>query len=249
MEYNNFKLRFYNDVLSIYPNAELDNNTIIIVCEYLEISISLHDAYSTFEMLGEYNVTLMKFLKNIEHYKNEHKFKINYDCIYPTIRSKTFGKGEKFPFFRYDFFLDLDVLYIQDMGEMFRFLSEDDVAQDEDKIKQMAIGNLEKTLNPLVQIEKGVDVYTYKYLTDFNSTRILLDSEINRVKKILGNSFLVAIPNTTNIFFSKDNASYQGLIENLIKIDPGEYKISTNIYRYNNGLWTCVNSEKPFKVI
>lgn len=249
MNYSNFKIRFYNDILLTYPNAQLDNNTITITSGHLEISISLSEAYSVLELTCDYNITIERFLKNIADYKNKHKFKIDYNCIYPSIRSKKFGIEEKFPFFREDFFLDLDIMYIQDMGEMFKFLSESDVSRDQDKIKEMALGNLEKTLNPLVQIEPGVDVYAYRFLTDFNAARIILDSEINKVIKTLGDSFIVAIPNTTTIFFAKDNTAYYNLLCNLLEVDSGDHIISDNIYRYNNGTWTLANTEKCFKVI
>jgi uncharacterized protein YtpQ (UPF0354 family) len=145
------------------------------------------------------------FNNNIDNYKNAHKFKLNYEDIYPTIRSNLFGNDEKFPFYRkcLDFNIDLDILFLQDMGETFRFLSVEQTKNKERIIEEKAYANLDKTVNPLVQVDAGIDIYSYKFLTDFNAARILLNNEINYINKVLGYSFVMAIPSTTTVFLQK----------------------------------------------
>ncbi|WP_242974839.1 hypothetical protein [Clostridium thermosuccinogenes] len=129
--------------------------------------------YREYQEVKDYKKTLKLYVGIINDILNQYKFKIDYKSVYPFLKSRDFGKGENdIQFYREQAFTDIDILYVSDMGETFRFiLQTDDV--DFYKMKMAAWENLNKMANPLVKLDKTLDIFCPKYSTDYNSTLLL----------------------------------------------------------------------------
>jgi len=134
---------------------------------------------------------------------SQYKFKIDYNNVFPLLKSREFGKGEKdLGFYREQAFADIDIFYASDIGEVFRFiLNSDDV--DFDKMKKAAWENLNKMANPLVKLDKTLDVFCLKYSTDYNSTLLLSTALQNQIHKKIGKDYLFAIPFSTTLIVAR----------------------------------------------
>jgi uncharacterized protein YtpQ (UPF0354 family) len=172
---------------------------------------------------------------------NQYKFKIDYNNVYPLLKSRDFGKGEKdLGFYREHAFADVDTLYVTDEGELFRFLLySDDV--DFELVKKSAWENLNKMRNPLVKLDKALEIYTLKFTTDYNSTLLLSTALQNQISKKIGGDYLFAIPSATTLIVAKLRHEYIKIIESLIMIDNNPNKVSDKIYRFKNGIFDIIN--------
>jgi uncharacterized protein YtpQ (UPF0354 family) len=152
-----------------------------------------------------------------------------------------FGKGENgIQFYREQAFTDIDVLYVSDMGETFRFiLQTDDV--DFYKMKMAAWENLNKMANPLVKLDKTLDIFCPKYSTDYNSTLLLSTALQNQIHKKIGKDYLFAIPSSTTLIVARYRPEYIKIIESLIMIDKDPSKVSGKVYRCKNGIFDIVD--------
>lgn len=238
--YSKFKMYIFNDIKKTYEKSIINEEVLIINHDCYEISILLKDSYESYCFLGDYRIYFEHLLTNIEEHINKHKFRLNPDRIYPMIKSKDFGKNETFPFIRDNLFLDLDVLYVQDMGEMYRYISDNDILENEG-IRLSAYNNLKKISNTLIEID--MDIYMYKFESDFNSSMILKEDEMKRIINKVGNKFLMAIPNGITLILAADYLNNYSVISRLIREEEYKNKISDKIYRCINGIWTYADTQ------
>jgi len=147
------------------------------------VSIPVNSIYKEYQENKDYGKTLASYIKIINDILSQYKFKIDYNNVFPLLKSREFGKGEKdLGFYREQAFADIDIFYASDIGEVFRFiLNSDDV--DFDKMKKAAWENLNKMANPLVKLDKTLDVFCLKYSTDYNSTLLLSTALQNQIHK------------------------------------------------------------------
>jgi len=173
------------------------------------------------------------YIKVSNEILNQYKFKVDYNNVYPLLKSREFGKGEKdLGFYREQAFADIDIFYASDIGEVFRFiLNSDDV--DFDKMKKAAWENLNKMANPLVKLDKTLDVFCLKYSTDYNSTLLLSTALQNQIHKKIGKDYLFAIPSSTTLIVAR----YISIIKSLMAIDTDTNRISDKVYQYKNGIF------------
>jgi hypothetical protein len=197
-------------------------------------------------MYKEYQVTDYESIKKLyikvsNEILNQYKFKVDYNNVYPLLKSRDFGKGEKdLGFYREQAFADIDTFYVSDEGEIFRFiLNSDDV--DFDKMKKAALENLNKIANPLVKLDKTLDVFCLKYFTDYNSTLLFSATLQKQIYKKVGQDYFFAIPSATTLLVAKLRHEYIKIIESLIMMDNDPNRISGKVYRCKNGLFDIID--------
>ena len=205
------------------------------------MSIPISSMYREYQEVKDYKKTLKLYVGIINDILNQYKFKIDYKSVYPFLKSRDFGKGENdIQFYREQAFTDIDILYVSDMGETFRFiLQTDDV--DFYKMKMAAWENLNKMANPLVKLDKTLDIFCPKYSTDYNSTLLLSTALQNQIHKKIGKDYLFAIPSSTTLIVARYRPEYISIIKSLMAIDTDTNRISDKVYQYKNGIFDIVD--------
>ena len=238
---NDFINKIILDLNKYFSEVSLDGNYMLVKSGPASMSIPISSMYREYQEVKDYKKTLKLYVGIINDILNQYKFKIDYKSVYPFLKSRDFGKGENdIQFYREQAFTDIDVLYVSDMGETFRFiLQTDDV--DFDKMKKAAWENLNKMANPLVKLDKTLDVFCLKYSTDYNSTLLLSTALQNQIHKKIGKDYLFAIPSSTTLIVARYRPEYIKIIESLIMIDKDPSKVSGKVYRCKNGIFDIVD--------
>jgi len=158
-----FSRKIIYDLNKTFPKARLQGKYVVVESEPNSVSIPVSSIYREYQETKDYGKTLASHIKIINDILSQYKFKIDYNNVYPLLKSRDFGKGENnIQFHREQTFLDIDTLYVTDAGEIFRFIQKrDDV--DFDMVKKAAWENLNKMRNPLVKLDKVLGIYTLKF--------------------------------------------------------------------------------------
>ena len=235
LSFANFSSKIILDLNKTFPKARLEGKYVVVESEPNSVSIPVSSIYKEYQEVKDYGKTLKIYVDIIYDILNQYKFKIDYNSVYPFLKSRDFGKGENdIQFYREQAFTDIDVLYVSDMGETFRFiLQTDDV--DFDKMKKAAWENLNKMANPLVKLDKTLDVFCLKYSTDYNSTLLLSTALQNQIHKKIGKDYLFAIPSSTTLIIAKFCPEYISILKSLMAIDTDPNRISDKVYQYKDG--------------
>lgn len=233
---NDFINKIILDLNKYFSEVSLDGNYMLVKSGPASMSIPISSMYREYQEVKDYKKTLKLYVGIINDILNQYKFKIDYKSVYPFLKSRDFGKEEKdLGFYREHAFADIDTLYVTDEGELFRFLLySDDV--DFELVKKSAWENLNKMRNPLVKLDKALEIYTLKFTTDYNSTLLLSTALQNQISKKIGGDYLFAIPSATTLIVAKLRHEYIKIIESLIMIDNNRNKVSDKIYRCKNGI-------------
>lgn len=237
-----FSNKMIFDLNKTFPIAKLQEKYVVVESEQNSVSIPINSIYKEYQYINDYGKILASYIRIISDILSQYKFKIDYCNVYPLLKSRDFGKGEKnLEFYREQAFVDVDILYVTDVGEVFRFiLTSDDV--DFDMMKKAAWGNLNKMANLLVNFDKTLDVFCLKYCTDYNSTLLLSTALQNQIYKKIGREYLFAIPSATTLIVSKLHSKYIKIIESLIAMDNDPNKVSSKVYRCKNGTFDIVSN-------
>ena len=236
-----FSRKIIFDLNKTFPKARLQGKYVVVESDPNSVSIPASSIYREYQEVKDYRKTLKLYVDIINDILNQYKFKIDYSSVYPFLKSMDFGKGENdIQFYREQAFTDIDILYVSDMGETFRFiLQTDDV--DFEKVKKRAWENLNKMANPLVKLDKTFEIFCLKYSTDYNSTLLLSTALQNQICKKIGRDYLFAIPSSTTLIVAKLRHEYIKIIESLIRIDNDSNKVSDKVYRCKNGIFDIVD--------
>ena len=223
-----------------FAEVELEEKFIRLGTGVTHVELPIESLYKEYQVIG-YDKTIKLYIKAANQILNQYKFKINYNNVYPMLKNKHFGKGEKdLGLYREHTFADIDTLYVTDEGEIFRFIQERDNI-DFDMVKKAAWHNLNKIANPLVKLDRMLDIFCLKYSTDYNSTLLFSTALQNQINKKIGRDYLFAIPSSTSLIVSRHRSEYIKIIETLIMIDNNPNKISDKIYRCKNGIFDFVD--------
>lgn len=128
----------------------------------MEATISLGIAFEEYTLAKNFKFICDIFKKAIQEEFTKYKFKVDYNKVYPLIKSKDFGKGEATEFVREHLFLNLDILFAVDSGETFRFVLEED-EYNMSKLKQNAMNNLDSVFVGLTRLDKDFDIYSISF--------------------------------------------------------------------------------------
>lgn len=247
-KFEEFKLQMLNEFIKEYGDTLLSKDNLIIQTGTLEATISLQDAYEEYKLARDFKFISGVFKKTLEEEFVKRKFKIDYEKVYPLIKSKDFGIEEPIKFIRDDLFLNLDILYATDMGETMRFILTDDIF-DYKRLKESAYKNLESTLSPLTKLDKDLEIYSLAFLNDYSPSFILLESMKKQIERKVGMDYLLAIPSSTSFLVARYHPKYIDLLKMLIDVDPDPHKISKEVYRCRNRIYEYTDKKNILKVI
>ena len=236
-----FSRKIIFDLNKTFPIARAKGKYVIVESNPNSVSIPVNSIYKEYQENKDYGKTLASYIKIINDILSQYKFKIDYNNVFPLLKSREFGKGEKdLGFYREQAFADIDTFYVSDEGEIFRFiLKSDDV--EFHRVKRAAWENLNKMANPLVKLDKTLDVFCLKYSTDYNSTLLLSTALQNQIHKKIGKDYLFAIPSSTTLIVARYRPEYISIIKSLMAIDTDTNRISDKVYQYKNGIFDIVD--------
>jgi uncharacterized protein YtpQ (UPF0354 family) len=228
------------DFKKVFPEVRVEDRFIRLGTGVTHVELPINSMYKEYQVT-DYESIKKLYIKVSNEILNQYKFKVDYNNVYPLLKSREFGKGEKdLGLYREQIFADVDILYVTDEGAVFRFvLDSDDV--DFDKMKKAAWTNLNKMTNPLVKLDKTLDVFCLKYSTDYNSTLLLSATLQKQIYKKVGQDYFFAIPSATTLIVAKLRHEYIKIIESLIMMDKDPNRISDKIYQYKNGVFDIID--------
>jgi len=128
------------------------------------------------------------------------------------------------------------MLFVSDMGETFRFFTTDDDA-DFSLLERKAMENINKISAALVPLDKGLQVYTLRYTTDYASSLLLSEAMNKQIQRKAGDDILIAIPSNSFFIVAEFNYYNERLIKHLIKYDTDPNRVSDAIYRRKEGIY------------
>jgi hypothetical protein len=226
------------DFKKVFPEVKVGENLIHLGSGVTYVELPLGSMYREYQMT-DYCNTKELYLKIASEILNKYKFKVDYANVYPILKRHDFGINSKVQFYREKAFLDIDVLYVSDMGETFRFFTIDDDVEFS-LLKKKAIENINRITAALVPLDDGLQVYTLRYTTDYASS-LLLSKVFNKQIQIkVGDDILIAVPGNSSIFIAKFSYYNQELLKYLIETDSDANKVSDSVYRRKNGIYMKV---------
>lgn len=229
-----FTEKITRDFKMEFPEVEVKEKYIRLGTGVTHAELPIASMYKEYQV-ADYESVKKLYIDIAYEVLNQYKFKVDYNNVYPLLKSRNFGKGEKdLRFCREQAFTDIDTLYVSDEGEVFRFVLESDDV-DFDKIKKRAWENLNKLSNILVRLDDTLNIFCLRYSTDYNASFLLSDSLQKQIKRKVGQDYLFAIPSSTALVVAKYQPEYIKIMESLIMVDKDPNKISDKVYQYKDG--------------
>lgn len=248
VNFEEFKILMLNKFIDYYPHVKLKNDELIITKENIEASIFLYQPFEEYKNKNSFNLIFDKYLNTVKEEFEKCRFKVDYNKVYPFIKSKEFAVEENVEFVRENLFLNFDVVYAMDMGKTFRFiLSSDDF--DLTKLKNCAFNNLNKFSVGLRKLDNDIEIYSVPYPTDFSSSYFLTEKMKKLIERKIGKNYLFAIPSSSTLFIAKYNPSYIEVLKALVNIDPDLHKVSSDICVCRNGKYDYAEKREFLKII
>lgn len=233
-----FTEKILYDFKKVFPEVKVEKNLICLSTGITHLDLPVDSMYKEYQIIGYIN-TRETYIKIFTEILYQYKFKVDYSNIYPILKHSDFGKNAKVNFCRKKAFIDIDVLYISDIGETFRFFTVDDDV-DFILLEQKAIENINKMTSALVPLDKGMQVYTLRYTTDYASSLLLSETMNKQIQRKAGNDVLIAIPSNSFFLVAKFSYCNQELLKYLVETDTDPNKVSNAVYRRKNGIYTKV---------
>lgn len=235
LSFTDFSNKIITDLNKRFSEVIMEGNHLVVKFGPTSMSIPFNTMYKEYQSRKDYMETLKSYSRIFNDILSQYKFKIDYKNVYPMLKSRDFRQRENnIQFYREQAFADIDTLYVTDAGEVFRFvLNSDDV--DFEKVRKRAWENLNKITNPLVKLDKMLDIFCLKYSTDYNSTLLLSTTLQKQIYKKVGQEYLFAIPSSTTLIVAKLRPEYIKIIESLIMIDNDPNKVSNKVYQHKDG--------------
>lgn len=248
VNYEEFKIWMLNKFIAYYPHAKLKNDELVITKDNIEASIFLYQPFEEYKNKNSFNLIFDKYLNTVKEEFEKCRFKVDYNKVYPFIKSKEFGLEENVEFVRENLFLNLDVLYAMDMGDTFRFILKNDT-YDFTKLKQSAFDNLNMFSLGLQKLDEDLEIYSVPYPTDYSSSYFLTEKMKKLIERKIGKNYLFAISSSSTLFVAKYNPSYIELLKALVNVDPDPHKATSNIYVCRKGKYDYADKREVFKII
>lgn len=223
------------DFKKAFPEVRVEEKFIRLGTEVTHVELPINSMYKEYQVT-DYESIKKLYIKVANEILNEYKFKVDYNNVYPILKHTDFSNNTKIQFYKKRAFEDLDVLYVADMADVFRFFTVDDDVNF-NLLEQKAMENINKMTAALVPLDKGVQVYTLRYTTDYASSLLLSEAMNKQIQRKVGDDILIAIP--SNSFFLAAKFSYynQELLKYLIETDTDPNKVSNAVYRRKEGIY------------
>mgnify|MGYP003816505743 FL=1 len=235
-----FTSKLIFDLNEEFTNAYECTGDIVIEWGATKMNVPIETIYNEYKFNEDYDKTLQTYKEIVKKILGQHKFKINYDNIFPLLKHKEFSKDSDLSLYNQDAFADINTFFVSDMGEIFRFvLTSDEV--DLEKVRKKAWANLNKLANPLIKLSPTMDIYTFKYHSDYNASLILSSQFQKQITKRVGSDYLFMISSTTTLVVARYQPEYIRILESLIEIDKDPNKVSDKVYRCTDGVYQIVS--------
>jgi hypothetical protein len=210
----------------------------------VNVSVPLYSWYQEYLTEG-YQESFKNYKQLIEDILNLHRFKLDTNNVYPFI-GKSFKDCDEYV--SEDLFCDLRLYWVSDIGEVFRYVSIEDVENvgiDIATLKAKSFENLNKMVNLLVRIEKTFEIYTLRFVTEYAATLFLSENIQKQIKSKIGDDILFCMPSSSSLVCAKYCKStyrtYTQILKHIVAIDNDVNKISDYIYRRSrNGEYSII---------
>ena len=226
------------DFKKVFPEVRVEDKFIRLGTEVTHVELPINGMYKEYQVT-DYESIKKLYLKISKEILNQYKFKVDYNNVYPILKHNDFGNNTNIQFYRKRAFEDLDVLYVADMTDVFRFFTADDDV-DFNLLEQKAIENISKMTAALVPLDKGMQVYTLRYNTDYASSLLLSETMNKQIQRKAGNDVLIAIPSNSFFLVAKFSYCNQELLKYLVETDTDPNKVSNAVYRRKDGIYMKV---------
>jgi hypothetical protein len=120
-----FAGKVMEDFKAEFPEVELGENYIRIGTGITHVELPIASMYKEYQVV-DYESVKELYVKVANKVLNQYKFKIDYNDVYPLLKHTGFSSNSKIEFYKKRAFEDLDVLYVADMADVFRFFTVDD---------------------------------------------------------------------------------------------------------------------------
>ena len=197
-----------------------------------DIDYCLDGIYQEYLINKDYNTLLNRALENIEVLGNNLHRQLDEKSILPIIKKKGTIDVHKYGLIEVNLYLDLSIFYIQDINEMIRFLTKDEVIKYSN-IREVAVRNLRNIPTELEFSDKDIGLCSY-YGTNYAASLLLCHERMLDVENKLGTVFLISVPNADTLIFAPDNKMNISLLKRMLKENSLEL-VSDKVYRYNAG--------------
>ncbi|WP_136479616.1 DUF1444 family protein [Acetivibrio thermocellus] len=226
------------DFKKVFPEVRVEDRFIRLGTEVTHVELPINSMYKEYQVT-DYESIKKLYIKISKEILNQYKFKVDYNNVYPILKHTDFGNNAKIQFYRKRAFEDLDVLYVADMTDVFRFFTIDDDV-DFNLLEQKAIENISKMTAALVPLNKDMQVYTLRYSTDYASSLLLSEAMNKQIQRKVGDDILIAVPSNSFFLVAKFSYCNQQLLKYLVETDTDPNKVSSAVYRRKNGIYTKV---------
>lgn len=248
MEYMEFVRQIIKDLRNEFDVVKMDGkNKIYVAKDVTNVSIPTKSMYQEYQFTG-YKQTFKNYMQIINDILNTYRFKLDLNNVFPFVKSSEFGKDSQQDFISEKLFCNLSLFWVADMGEVFRFITKDDLANsniDIDTLKTKSFENLNKITNILAQLDKTLPIYSLRFNTDYAATLFLSKYVQEQIQRKVGDDILFCMPSSSTFICAKYQEltfnTYSKILKHLITIDNDVNKISDKIYRQNkDGTYTIV---------
>jgi hypothetical protein len=238
LTFQEFTEKISYDFKKVFPEVKVGENLIHLGSGVTYVELPLGSMYREYQMT-DYCNTKELYVKIACEILNKYKFKVDYANVYPILKRHDFGINSKVQFYRKKAFLDIDILFVSDMGETFRFFTTDDDV-DFSLLERKAAENINKISAALVPLDKGMQVYTLRYTTDYASSLLLSETMNKQIQRKVGDDILIAIPSNSFFLVAKFSYCNQELLKYLVETDTDPNKVSNAVYRRKEGMYMKV---------
>ncbi len=245
MTQEQFCLKFFTDMQEAYNITFAENG----ICQFshktsdiVHIDFFSKDyIFEEYQMFNSYNDFKQNFVETLESVMGKYQFHIIEGNTMPIVKMRNFSvPGINFIRERIEN-TELDILFVQDVGSVYKFISADDLKRDNidaEELKKQAWSNLNKVVMPLLKIEEGAF-----YICGFDNvaTLVFVKSTQQRIEeKLKTKDWIFSIPSSSNLFVAKFSYFNVGLLKSLQEASDFN-KITNKIFRIKDGILSIVN--------
>lgn len=248
MDKDTFINRFCNDLRNSFDTVKFKDETIYITHKGFDIHLP-NDLYLEYIRDGNYDELLSMYNHLIKNQILEQQHKIDTNKILPTIRKKNFaGRNDKM-FIKKELGADLYKYYVEDMGEVWRYITHMDLEKNDLKfseIEEYAQNNINKFSNILVPLDEELRIYMLKFENSIGSN-IFFNTQIQQQIKKISNKrgAVLAFPNETTFLVCSNNSVYQDALSEIVEFATGiEKTISKRIYKFKDGKLSFIDNKE-----
>ena len=89
-----FSRKIIFDLNRTFPIARIQGKYVIVESKPNCVSVPISSIYGEYQETKDYKKTLASYIKIINDILSQYKFKIDYNNVFPLLKSRDFGKGE-----------------------------------------------------------------------------------------------------------------------------------------------------------